>query len=307
MGMTFEQAVAHLKTLGVEFTQDYDYGKRGTEERHRFDVPIIRNVRLPFSAEEWCSLCMSEGEHYIGPCCGTTSAAQDVLNYAFRFGGGWMDTGKYAEMADLLANHDPISGPFSFDKRPRSVPKAVAQASSEWASMGPWSKMAIIWHVVREFADVNPPRAAFPKRQSDLDAALHVAEASLRTLSYERLFGSFENARPRTSQDKAKRAFGLAKLIPAIRIIQGKIAELYEGPVDGYALIDKEEGPESITSNGLGLCVYATREEVDEVLEIWRAQEKEYEERRKRTKPVDERIGVRRVRVTMEKGLEFLD
>lgn len=303
--MTFETAIAHLTTLGVEYHQDYDYGKQGTAERHPFDVPVLTNVLLPFSAEEWCSLCMTDGDQYMGGCCGTLSAAQDHISYAFRFGSGWIDGGDYHEMADLLANHDEMESAFMFSKLPKdddAIAAMVGEAKKQWDEISPWQKMAVIYAAVRPYLR---PRAAkgVGKHLTPLEGAISTSGRMLQSLSYERVFRSEAD----TSQSRAMRTLVLARLIPSFKIVYEQIASLYEGPLEGFALIDVEAGIDVVVDNRLGSCIYATREEVEEILRITREQEKHYEERNARMKPVDERLGVRRVRVTLEKGLEFLD
>lgn len=305
--MSFEKAVEYLGRLGVEFHQDYDYGKQGTETRHRFNVPVFRNFHLPFTADEWCDLCMHEGDFYIGGCCGTTSAAQDILNHVFREG-GWVNGKELTEVADLLANHDENpDSPYLFSALAEPLDAAVQHAWERWTEIDPWEKLAVIWHIVRGYISPEVPRAK-GAHLSPLDAAISTAAEGLRYLSYARAFkwDEDEDGKP-DSQAKARRKLTLAKLLPALKVINEQIESLDPGPFEGFALIDKEKGPDAIAENGMGLCLYETQAQVDDILNLWREQEQEYEERRERIKPVDERIGVRRVRVTKENGVEFLD
>ena len=52
------------------------------------EAPVwIDKVKLELEPEEWCSMCMFEGSHYIGPCCGNTAVQQDIVNDVFRESG----------------------------------------------------------------------------------------------------------------------------------------------------------------------------------------------------------------------------
>lgn len=304
--MTFDTAVAHLKTLGVTYTQDYDYGKQGGEKRHRFDVPVFTNVTPPFSAKEWCSLCMNEGDHYIGGCCGTTSAAQDIINYMFR-SGGYIEADNFHELAGLLANHDELDSEFMFSKPPAEEDDAamaafVASAKAQWDRISPWQKLAVIYPIVRTHLRQRLPTGV-GKHFSPLESAIHTAEQSLRALSYEQLFNRGD--RERTDQDRAMRTLVLMRAMPAVKTVYDGLASLYEGPVEGYALIDRAHD-DAIAENRFGYVIHSTRAQIDEIVRITREQEKHYEEQVERLKPLEERVGIRRVRVTLEKGIEFL-
>ncbi len=84
-----------------------------------------------------------------------------------------------------------------------------------------------------------------------------------------------------------------------------RIDELQLGSVEGFAIIDKEKGPDAVASNGYGHCIYATRGEVDAMFALWRKEDSAYKEGDRIH--IDQRMGVRPVRVTVEKGIEFLD
>lgn len=301
--MTFEAAIAHLNTLGIEFTQDFDYGKQGGTERHSFDVPVLTSISLGFTPEEWCDLCMNDGPYYIGGCCGATSAAQDIVNHAFRFDAGVIRADDFHDLADILANHDEKESAFMFSQPPKDQAMAdfVAQAKAEWREIDPWQKMAVIYAVVKPHLRQKQLRGT-GKHLSPLEGAITTSYGILRSLSFDRVFSSEE----RNDQQRAMRALGLAKLIPAFKIVYEHITEYYEGPVEGYALISREQGDDVIAENRLGFVIHTDRSKIDEIIKITREQEKHYEERKERFKPLNERYGLRRVRVTLEKGIEFL-
>lgn len=323
MKPTFAQVAQYLDALGVEYRRDYGYGKQGTEERHRFLTVVLTGLRLPFSPEEWCSLCMCEGDNYVGGCCGTLSAVQDKVEYAFRHRSGWVDGEVLGEVAELMASHDCDDS--AFQKAPDDLVAAVEDARRSWAgpfgraargtSPTPWDKLALLYHLTKDYLRAKVPSSA-GKHLSPLEAAMHTLARALDHLSYERVFGRGqergENGRPNgrlTSQGEANRLRTLYKLLPALRVVQDGIAALDTGPFVGFALVEKraEAQPDAIAENSLGPCIYHTREEVDANLARWREQEAQYEEKAARLGTVDERIGVRPIRISRERGLEFLD
>lgn len=305
LAVSFAERVKMLGKLGVEFHQEYDYGKQGTEERHQFDVPLFTNVHLPFTPQDWVSLCMNEGEMYIGGCCGTTSAMQDIVDYTFRFSSGWFECRKLAELAELAKGHDEDkTSAYLFSRLKKPLSDAVEDAARADSDLTPWQRMALIWHVVDGHYRLEVPSAHLPERRHTGDADLSIAASGLEILSYGRMWSHNE---PPSPQLRPLMALTLARLLPAVTRTLEKLKELYEGPFDGLALIDKNRGPDEIAENGRGYCIFSTRAEVDELLGIWREQEQAFEERSTRTTKIDERIGVRPVRITLEKGIEFLD
>ena len=79
------------------------------------------------------------------------------------------------------------------------------------------------------------------------------------------------------SQVKANRSMLLYRMLPAWKTLNEKINELDLGPVEGYAIIDLTMGPDAIATNGHGYCVYENGDTVNEMLNLWRQQDKEYE------------------------------
>jgi hypothetical protein len=306
--MTFDEAAGHLTRLKIKSYRDYDYGKQETDERHRFQVNVFTGFMIPFTAEEWCAIAMRESGHYIGGCCGTTSAAQDYVNAAFR-DSGYISGKDLSELAHLLANHDEPVGAFcTFNEPKEPIGGLVEKAVKKWKKIDPWSKIALLWHVTKDFIGPEVPRA-YGKHISELEIAMSTVENMLKYLSYERVFkwGRDRDNEELNSQGKAQRALLMAKLLPSLKVVYEQIGSLDVGPFEGFALIDKKQGPDAVARNGNGPCIFSTREEVDHLLKLWREQETQYEEKTERTGKIDDHIGVRRVRVTTEKGLEFLD
>jgi hypothetical protein len=298
--MKFEEVVAFLGRIKVEYSQDYDYGKKGGEERHRFDVPVFKSFRLPWEPITWMHLCSGGGEHYIGGCCGTTSAAQDVICHSFRFDEGWISTRDLAEMASLLANHDEPESPYRFSGMSEAD---ILGAEAVWDEIDPWEQMAVVYHATKPYASTAVPLAPLGIKDP-LEKAISTLGRGLQALSLHRMFTREEGP---SNQDKMNKMLVVHRLLPDLKVLNESIEKLAPGVFEGYALVDLREGDTHVAENGRGLCLYATKEEVDEVMNIWREQEKEYEETTERAGKIDDRIGVRRVRVSADTGLEFLD
>ena len=304
---TFNERIQMLKSLGVEYGTEYEYRGEG-EERKEYRLDFFTSVRLPLTAAEWCSLCMSGGENYIGGCCGQSSATQDILNHIFRHDSGFPPIRDLAELVDMLNAHDPITGriPFdSLDKLDDPLPRLVERAGEpqNWEKLSPWDKIALVWHIVKDCWRPQVPAASGPHR-TELDDAVSVLSRGMQAISWERLFRGNKDV---SSQAIAQRALLLAKLLPAWETMNRRITELDLGGFDGWALIDKRQGPDEIAMNAMGYCIFATREECDNLLKLWRETEVKYKGRKPPDSPIDEIIGIRRVRVSPEKGAEFLD
>lgn len=291
----FTETAAILKRLNIEFRQAEEWRPK-KPPRKPHPLPFFRSIRLPFTPEEWCGLMMSEGGSYIGGCCGTSSAVQDILAGVFRFDSGWMDTEKLAEVAMLLVGHGER------DERPNF--KALGNhdaAVKNWPSLDPWAKLAVLWHLVKDCHVPKVPSAP-PPELPPVENAISVLAQGLCALNFH---GFFVPEDAPASQTQTDRLMTLYRLLPALLTLSGKIGELNPGPLEGYALTDKGRGGE-VAVNGYGHCVYRTKAEAEAVLETWRADDDVHESKEER-KPIDGRIGIRPVRVSMEKGIELLD
>jgi len=108
------------------------------------------------------------------------------------------------------------------------------------------------------------------------------------------------------AQAYANRLVQLARLIPALKTLNEKIGELNAGAVEGVALVS-EDKPDVITTNGRGLVILKTRELANELIELWKRNAEQYEDEIFTKRAEVPKILVRRVKVSMEKGVEFLD
>ena len=85
-----EKILELLEKRGMEINRDYEYEHTDTPAGHvgvRHDKKEIQSIEIPLTDEEWCSLCMRDGQRYMGECCGQTGQVQDILNDLFRESG----------------------------------------------------------------------------------------------------------------------------------------------------------------------------------------------------------------------------
>lgn len=317
---SFDEAAKVLKRLHVQFRQDYEY-RGDCPNRARYNLPFFTSVRLPLSPLEWCAICMRDGCHYVGGCCSAESAVQDIMNSIFR-DSGWTTINEIAEIADTSIHHDDLDA--------TGVPNfkhlgLLIDVVELWGQFDPWHKIAVVWHLTKDNYVPKAPEAS--RGNSDgVEEAMTVLEGGLRHLNIHRLFermdqhseaaGIDEEVRKQlehnrlqsASQGQTSKLLALYRILPALKTFTEKVNELNPGPLEGFALVHKELAGDVVAKNGHGYCVYANKKDANEIMELWRKDDAERkDERGSNWKPIDERIVVRKVRVSVEKGIEFLD
>ena len=170
-----------------------------------------------------------------------------------------------------------------------------------------WDKIACIWHIVKGHYSAEIP-CAYGAHMSELEQAASILSKSLTYLSFDRLLLRTGSASQiPDSQAKANRATLMYRLMPALKTLNDHIDQLDLGPVEGFALIDLEVGPDAIARNGYGYCVYSTEEEVEKILNHWKQEDELYKDEgtRYRRGKSEERLSIRKVRISKEGGIEF--
>lgn len=321
--MEFETAKAYLDRLGVEYIQKHEWRGEPGNGREQVKLPIFTHVDPCLTALNWMNLATRDGDSYIGGCCGQTSMVQDEINYIYRFDPHTIPIEKLSGIAEAMIVHDGESSYFSQDPWewgdwPEDVtldgwPSLLDFLTSEytgfeadgvvWENLRPWFKLGIVWHLVKD--NWTPPIPGAIRRDMDeVDRAICTLDEVASAINWHRVFGGLrEDVRDR---DRVRRALSLARFIPALKLLTEKVEELDLGAVEGWALIDVEKGDDAIAENGLGLCIYGDRAEMNRVLAIWRKDDANHEER-KPEKRIEERIGIRPIRVDyrLPSGFEF--
>lgn len=295
MGKTFEEIEGILEKLDVPFACKYEWSE-GVEKK----LPLFDTIYLQFTPEEWCRLCMKEGDLYVGGCCGATSAVQDIISHVFRFESGRMSMWDLARLAQLWIDHD--EGP----QKPNFKDAGDLDVHIwNWSALDPWAKMAVLWHLTKEYYVPEEPHGQSPQRP-EVEKAVYDLARGMVYISHSLMNPDPRNIPP-VSQKNASRLMTLYRVLPALKTVWEHVQELNPGPLDGYALLDKERGGGEIASNWHGLCVFETYEEASKLMDQWRTHESASErERNRQEKPIDERMEIGRVRISVEKGLEYL-
>jgi hypothetical protein len=306
-----------LVSLGIRFHCEDEYrGKPPDRKAH--ELALFKNVELPLTPEDWCRICMNDGEEYMGGCCGSMSAVQDVVNKWFRFDSGWVSCDELSEVAQAFVDHGDgwwkdwgacqeqgliedgeTLGDFIERIIANEADSAPPDRKPRWGNFSAWDKIHLVWFIVKGHYAPRVPKG-YGDHMSEWDKAVSMLSRGCTAISWHRMFQEDESP-----QKRANYLLILARILPALRTVWTSIEEVAPEPFEGLALIDKEAGPDKVASNGRGLCVFSSRKEVDEILDLWRRQDAEQEE--PRTKPVDERIGVRPVRISVQEGLVFTD
>ena len=322
--MDFQTAADLLLSIDVVFGQDDEWRGEVGKDRGSVKLPLFKSVKIPFTPEEWCSTGMREAEHYLGGCCGDLSAVQDEWDNVFRMGSGWVNIDKLAEIAEMLGRHDGFES-----WTPKLTDADIQERAKGFATMPPWDKVELLWQIVREHFRPTVPFAALDHIKGAerpisvlsraLDAMdMHLFSERMDQQEEERQFPEPRDDRDRkehadlrrfwqkrASQSKARKTKLLYRIIPALNELQATIASLGLEPFEGWAIWDKVE--KDVAKSRMGQCFYEDRAHIDELFTLWRKDEAEHIDRGPGYEPVDSRLTIRPVRITVEKGVEFLD
>lgn len=277
-------SIAALKKMKVKFGLNTVYEGIGDKRKSR-PGKYVDVLILPLTPADWCSLCMSEGGNYMGGCCGNMSHAQDLLSSIFRFG-PWVTAQKFTELIDALKGHDGFEALKKLDKK-------TVKAKD------PWSKIIRTWHAAKDvLKGGDMPRMGgkvYGEDPSSAKDAVSVLDKTLWRLSWASLRDREEDA---TGQRHANREATLMQVGPALKTLSEKIQDLrlVKEPLEGFAVV--EAGTSKIVCNGLGFCIYRTKEAVDELLEAWNRVEGEDD---------PPNVEVRPIKIGLDFGVQFTD
>lgn len=254
------------------------------------DEPLwIEKVKLELEPEEWCALCMYEGDYYIGPCCGNSSAQQDIVNAVFR-NDGWMDPSDLRSLAELGLAHDGEQSSQYCD------PELLTRWADRIDPLTPWERLGCLWQLTRDhlaahWIDDLPLRGKRP-RPPEADAA----DALYGLLTRYRFSCFFEHSdNDETGQHLAVYLLEQAKFLAALKVLHQHYTTLGVDPFEGYAIQAVESG--EVAVNGYGACIYRTKVKGEEVLELWSRESARYNPGSHKVVPC---------RITLENGLEWM-
>lgn len=289
----FAACCSSLTKLGVDYHLVEEWETNSEGQRVSVKRKKFQNVKLPFTPEEWVSLVSKDGHFYIGGCCGSSSATQDIICDLFRFESGWVGR-NLARIAEQVIVHDGDTS--LFDEFP-NLSEIIDDASvlGPGEVRDPWVFMAVVWHLTKHhMSTVEVPHSS-GDHIPPIRKALRILERVSSAIGWEHLFekGTLEGP---DSQRRAARSLALARLVPALSFVLERVDQLDLGEVNGFALIDHELGPNAIAKNGWGLCIYESLEEIEKLLAAYKDQNKD-----------QKRFSTRPVRVNRREGLVFTD
>lgn len=287
-----DKVIAALKKLdAVKIVYDYEY-VGPPDKRERVELDRIESVQFGLSAEEWCALCMREGQYYMGACCGQTSAIQDIYNSIFR-DGGWASGQMIRELMECAARHD------GFEVYGKAAPEELLGLIRKWHKLDPITKIGVICQAVADKLKTNRMDQPNTGKQEPEDFII-VLEHSLRMLSFQNVFR--DEKQKESSQHHANQELLLARAVPAAKKFLAETVRVLSKPFEGVAIA--KSGTDEIQQNRLGLCIYKTKEEAEEVIGLWKKSRDEArdDEKEALTKHIDSLV-LRHISIDPEHGV----
>jgi hypothetical protein len=276
-----------LAKVGALVAYDEDWvGEPGSEGRHPVQNPkVIQRVLLPFTHADWWELTTQDGKDYIGPCCGTAGAMQDILCRVYRCG-GWIDSALFLELGAMGVSH--VDGFEDWGKKLSE--KGLQKALDKWPSLPSWDRIGILYRVLKDRLKPGSIHELWPAK-ADLTEkdVVRTLNHGFRVLNFQDIV---QDERNTSEQHRANRLILLARVLPAMKTFMEALASY--GAFEGVAIVGTET-PDRVVDNNRGLCIYKTVEGAQEVINI-------AAHRANRGA-----VKIRPVRVTVQDGLVFTD
>lgn len=327
--MNFSAAARILQALDRLYNVENEWRRR--PEGHgadKHDLELFSHIDPGLTPLDWVRIASRAGDCYIGGCCGSSSAMQDVVSDWFRMHPTYVPVKELAGLAAGMIRHDGAdSSRFSVEPFKWGVAEfgddwdtlaTHLKRGTVWAELDPWDKLAILWHIVKDSWGPEIP-FAYAKERDPLDQCLTVLSRAAQGISHHEFFASArsngdedgDEAPKHTDSDRLLRAKMLASFIPALKQFLPLVetgGSLDIGTLEGWALVDirEDQGDDQICTNGFGFCVHAERAELDRIVGLWLNNDAQHLERKEEER-VRNRIGIRPIRVDwrLPNGFEF--
>jgi hypothetical protein len=296
MGRTLAKRLGKMDTTGIEEKGLEIYygskwvGEPGVDRREIVLKDWVRDINLPLTPEEWCSLCMRHGDHYIGGCCGQTGYIQDHFNAVFR-DSGQIHSQDFLRLAATASRHEGFEL-FQDDLTQSQFDEKL----SEWDSLGPIDKIGLCFQAVKsKLRDKD-----IPKSGVDLENpkdVIHILNRGLNFLSWEDIFTRDE--KQATGQVHGNTELHLAKILPAAHKLLAAL-ETRTKPFEGFGIFLKSD-PNQILDNRLGCCVYHTHEEAQKIVDLWTKPSQDEEDETEDAS----RFEIKPLTISMQEGLKI--
>jgi hypothetical protein len=278
-----------LSELGIDVSFERVWvGTPGADRHWENDRTKIESVTFNFTPDEWSRLVVCDGDEYIGPCCGTTGAMQDIICGVHRAGGA-IQCYEFKELGFLGASHDGMewwSEPVTKE--------ALDERIAERDGLSLWDRIGVAYQACSSFMRESSVSKSKPT-PADLesgDGVLNVVRNGLRLLHWGDVIGRPEGTGPKFDADRfqahANRQVLVSRVIPAARKLVETLEREAGEPIDAVCLVQRDNVDVPL-QNGYGLTVYKDAEQVRVLF------------------GTVEKILIRPCRVSMERGLEFTD
>ncbi len=296
-----------LEEKGVEIRHPEIWdGEPGKDRHSKPDPTRVSSVFLNLTPEDWCRIAMHEGDEYIGGCCGTASAMQDVVNSIFREG-GYADADDLYTLGEYAKHHKD-----GFESWWKKLSQKDFDARCEkWDTLRAWDKIELCWHAVRDKIKPHSHHIdpIVQENRPDLDERREIDElyGSIHYLRYSNS-GLFKPRDDDKGQHAANDLIVFAKLYPSVRKLLAKL-EAEQVTWSGFAIVEKKR-PDVITHNGYGACVYNTEADAREVIKLWDRDDRSEASERKKPLPEDRtsnKILLRPVTISVKDGVVLGD
>jgi hypothetical protein len=290
-----------LEDNGVGITYETNWVGDGDDRHQETDYDRVTSVFFNLSADEWCHLASREGEYYIGGCCGTSSAIQDIINGVFRDGCSINGNEMY-ELGELAKSHPDGFKEWGF--LGNMSEKEFAKRCADWADLDPWEKIGLCYQAVKGKIRPYYSEPIVQKGRADLDEKREIDElyGCIHALHFASVFKSIEKMPGINDKDNGQEhgndVLTLAKMLPGARRLVKQLEANFT-TWSGIAIVEKDR-PEVITHNGFGLCIYNTEEDAREVMSFWTRNNRDGE------KTVDH-VRLRPVTISVQNGVVFND
>lgn len=263
MELKNEAVIQRLIKQGVAFTWDADWVGEPGVDRRRIERPDrFDELRVPLSADEWCRLCMREGDDYIGGCCSQTGFTQDVLNDIFR-DSGRMDTTCVERLVEAAAGHE------GHELLIESEEAVLLQHADRWDELGPLDKIFLCVAAVRPRLR---PESSYgsPHLRDEPRPGLGALFNALTLLTHYDLFDVGPDGR---KQLHGNVVLWLARALPAVNEFRAHLDAVFAEPWTGFAITHGDQ----LLRNGHGYTLFGLKREAEALLDRWRSADLECE------------------------------
>ncbi len=281
-----------------------EIGKRGIEIHHKtewVDIPEggrkevsnptkVESVNLNFTPEEWSRLVVRDGDEYIGGCCGTTGAMQDIICSVHR-DGGYIRHYELQELGFLGSSHD---GHEWWSEE--LTEKKFQECMAKWDSLSLWDRIGLVFQICSpKLSDGSTIRKKL--HETDLVKDKHVLDAVRNGLTIMRWNDLFHRDPPKDPAGEAfefqrhtNRQILISRIIPPARRLIEVLTALADQPFNCVCLVHQDK-PDTLLENGYGLAIYKDEAQVNALFQGEQ----------------QVKFNIRPCQISMEKGIVFTD